>query len=78
MEKDLEKLYQDKIKRLEEDISGLRMSRRIMMTLLEQSQVTHRTEEDRLLHENRRLNRQVTSYARQLWQMKTHASLREK
>ncbi len=39
MEKDMEKMYQDKIKRLEEDISGLRMSRRIMMTLLEQTQI---------------------------------------
>ena len=39
MEKDLEKMYQDKIRRLEEDISGLRMSRRIMMTLLEQREL---------------------------------------
>ena len=45
MEKDMEKMYQDKIRRLEEDISGLRMSRRIMMTLLEQSQINGRAEQ---------------------------------
>ena len=77
MEKDLEKMYQGKIKRLEDDISGLRMSRRIMMTLLEQTQINHRAEQEKLLHENRRLNKRVAAYARQLWQMKTHASLRE-
>ena len=66
MEKDLEKMYQDKIRRLEEDISGLRMSRRIMMTLLEQTQINGRAEQERLLNENRRLNKQVSAYARQL------------
>ena len=65
MEKDLEKMYQDKIRRLEEDISGLRMSRRIMMTLLEQTQINGRAEQERLLNENRRLNKQVSAYARQ-------------
>ena len=71
MEKDLEKMYQDKIRRLEEDISGLRMSRRIMMTLLEQTQINGRAEQERLLNENRRLNKQVSAYARQLWHLKT-------
>lgn len=50
MEKDIERMYQDKITRLEEDISGLRMSRRIMMTLLEQTQLSNRAEQERLLH----------------------------
>jgi hypothetical protein len=77
MEKDLEKIYQDKIRRLEEDISGLRMSRRIMMTLLEQAQINQKAEQERLLGENRRLNRQVALYAKQLWQMKTRVSVRE-
>lgn len=77
MEKDIERMYQDKIKRLEEDISGLRMSRRIMMTLLEQTQLSNRAEQERLLHENQRLNRQVSTYAKQLWQMKTRVSVRE-
>ncbi|MBS1348503.1 MAG: hypothetical protein HP052_03420, partial [Firmicutes bacterium] len=61
MEKDMEKMYQDKIRRLEEDISGLRMSRRIMMTLLEQSQINGRAEQERLISENRRLNKQVSA-----------------
>ena len=77
MEKDLEKMYQDKIRRLEEDISGLRMSRRIMMTLLEQTQINGRAEQERLLNENRRLNKQVSAYARQLWHLKTSKNISE-
>jgi len=77
MEKDIERMYQEKIKRLEEDISGLRMSRRIMMTLLEQTQLSNKAEQERLLHENQRLNRQVSAYAKQLWQMKTRVAMRE-
>ncbi len=77
MEKNIEKMYQDKIKRLEEDLSGLRMSRRIMMTLLEQTQVNSRAEQERLINENKRLSKQVSTYARQLWQIKTHAAARE-
>ena len=77
MEKNIEKMYQGKIKRLEEDLSGLRMSRRIMMTLLEQTQVNSRAEQERLINENRRLSKQVSAYARQLWQIKTHTAARE-
>ncbi|NLF80388.1 MAG: hypothetical protein GX572_04255 [Clostridia bacterium] len=77
MEKDIERMYQEKIKRLEEDVSGLRMSRRIMMTLLEQTQLSNKAEQERLLHENQRLNRQVSTYAKQLWQMKTRVAMRE-
>ena len=77
MEKDLERMYQDKIRRLEEDISGLRMSRRIMMTLLEQTQINGRAEQERLLNENRRLNKQVSAYARQLWHLKTSTNISE-
>ena len=77
MEKDLETMYQDKIRRLEEDISGLRMSRRIMMTLLEQTQINGRAEQERLLNENRRLNKQVSAYARQLWHLKTSNNISE-
>lgn len=77
MEKDMERMYQDKIRRLEEDISGLRMSRRIMMTLLEQTQINGKAEQERLLNENRRLNKQVSAYARQLWQLKTSNDISE-
>lgn len=75
MDKDIEQIYQDKIKRLEEDLSGLRMSRRIMMTLLEQTQLSQRAEQERLLRENRKLNKQVSSYAKQVWQMQTESSI---
>lgn len=78
MEKDIELMYQDKIKRLEEDITGLRMSRRIMMTLLEQSQISSKSEQDRLQKENRRLSRQVSSYAKRLMAMHSEASSKEK
>lgn len=78
MEKDLEQMYQNKIRRLEEDICGLRMSRRIMMTLLEQTQQHSKAEQERLRSENRRLNKQVSAYARQLWQLKTNCELRGK
>ena len=75
MDKEIEQIYQDKIKRLEEDLSGLRMSRRIMMTILEQAQLSQRAEQERLLKENRRLSRQVSTYARQLWDMQTKLSM---
>lgn len=78
MEKDLEQMYQNKIRRLEEDICGLRMSRKIMMTLLEQTQQHSKAEQERLRSENRRLNKQVSAYARQLWQLKTNCELHGK
>jgi hypothetical protein len=75
MDKDIEQIYQDKIKRLEEDLSGLRMSRRIMMTLLEQTQLSQRAEQERLLKENRKLNKQVSAYAKQVWHIQTENSI---
>lgn len=75
MDKDTEQIYQGKIQRLEEDLSGLRMSRRIMMTLLEQTQLSQRAEQERLIKENRRLNKQVSAYAKQVWQMQTLNSI---
>lgn len=77
MEKDLEMLYQEKIKRLEEDIAGLRMSRRIMMTLLEQTQISCKSSEERLYKENKRLNKQVSAYAKELWQLRTGSVMQE-
>ena len=70
MDKDLEQMYQEKINRLEQDIDSLRMSRRIMMTLLEQNQTSQKARIEQLLSENRRLNRRASAYARQLWQMR--------
>ena len=71
MEKNLERIYQEKISRLEEDISGLRMSRRVMMSLLEQDRFWQKAETQRLVQENKRLNKRLASYAKRLWQSRT-------
>lgn len=65
-------LYEEKIRRLEDSISSLRMSRRILMSLLDQMQSGHRAELERLAKENSRLRRQLNQHTRQLWQ--SHAS----
>ena len=56
-----------RIRELESKVSDLRMSRRVLMSLLEQAQTSRQTELDRLYRENARLQRQVSAYARQLW-----------
>lgn len=56
-----------RIRELESKVSDLRMSRRVLMSLLEQAQTSRQTELDRLYRENTRLQRQVSAYARQLW-----------
>jgi len=61
-------LYEEKIRHLEESISSLRMSRRILMSLMEQMQHTHRAEQARLQKENRHLKRQLATAAR--WMLK--------
>ena len=71
MEKYLERIYQEKISRLEEDFSGLRMSRRVMMSLLEQDRFWQKAETQRLVQENKRLNKRLASYAKRLWQSRT-------
>lgn len=63
-------LYEEKIRRLEDSVSGLRMSRRILMSLLEQNQQSLRAEVEQYQRENARLRRQVNSYANQLWDLK--------
>lgn len=60
-------LYEEKIRRMESSIDSLRLSRRILMSLLEQADITHSRERERLLAENRRLRHQLASCARQLW-----------
>lgn len=73
MDQHMETVYQEKIRRMEEDIAGLRTSRRIMMAMLEQSQITGRAERDRLIEENRRLRQKNAFYLRKLWQKRTAA-----
>lgn len=60
-------LYEEKIRRLEDNISALRLSRRILMSLLEQVNSAQRAERESLLAENRRLRQRVNVYARRLW-----------
>jgi|GEM_PF-4013631 len=64
--------YEEKIRRLEDSVSGLRMSRRILMSLLEQNQQSLKAELEQSQRENNRLRRQVTAYAHQLWELKQH------
>lgn len=61
-------LYEEKIRRMESSIDSLRLSRRILMSLLEQVNAADQAERERLLAENRRLRQRAGSYARQLWQ----------
>ena len=61
-------LYEEKIRRMENSIDSLRLSRRILMSLLEQVNSSSQAERERLLAENRRLRRKLGVYARQLWQ----------
>lgn len=60
-------LYEEKIRRLEDSLSSLRMSRRILMNLLEQVQTAHQAENERLLRENQRLRRRINACIQQLW-----------
>lgn len=62
-------IYEEKIRQLEDSISSLRLSRRILMSLLEQVQSGYRVEMERLTKENRRLKRQLADHAQQLWQL---------
>lgn len=71
-------LYEEKIRRLEDSISTLRMSRRILMSLLEQMQAAHRFEAERLRKDNNRLKRQLHATARQMWQQNTERLTMEK
>lgn len=63
--------YEEKIRRLEDNVSSLRLSRRILMSLLEQVQSSERAEIARLTQENNRLRRRLGQSSRQLWQYNT-------
>lgn len=61
-------MYEEKIRRMENSIDSLRLSRRILMSLLEQVNSANQAERERLLAENRRLRQRAGAYARLLWQ----------
>ena len=61
-------IYEERIKKLQESVASLRMSRRVLMSLLEQVQTNKKEELEQLLKENMRLHKQVNSYANRLWE----------
>jgi hypothetical protein len=60
--------YEECIRQLQENITSLRMSRRILMTLLEQSQNEHKRENQRFMQEKKRLQKANSHYAQLLWE----------
>ncbi|MGI5892515.1 MAG: translation initiation factor 2 [Bacillota bacterium] len=60
--------YEERIRQLQENIASLRMSRRILMTLLEQSQNEYRKENQRFIQEKKRLQKSNSHYANLLWE----------
>jgi len=63
-----ELLYEERIRRLQEDITSLRMSRRILMSLLEQLQGERRQEKERLEKEKVRLQKANSHYVDTIWE----------
>ena len=68
------RLYEEKIRRLEDSVSALRLSRRILISLLEQVNAEEKRERERLLADNRRLRKTAQSYALRLWQLQSERS----
>ncbi len=60
--------YQDKIRELQENVASLRMSRRILMSLLESLQDEQRREKKKQQAERASLKQANTRYARLLWE----------
>lgn len=67
--------YEDKIRQLQDNILNLRISRRILMTLLEQVQTEKAREEERLRKEAQRLQKSNSRYAGNL--LKKNQRIRE-
>lgn len=60
--------YQEKIRRLQDNISSLRMSRRILMSLLEEVQLRNKEEIEHLYKEQTRLRKSGSNYAAIIWE----------
>ena len=60
--------YEEKIRRLQDYVASLRMSRRILMSLLEQVQEERNEEVGRLQRENLSLRKRSNAYATKLWE----------
>jgi acyl-homoserine lactone acylase PvdQ len=59
---------QEQIRKLQDNIFSLRMSRRVLMSLLEQVQASQQEEIDRLRKQNAQLTKQNQSFAGRLWE----------
>ncbi len=64
----LELEYEERIRSLQESVAGLRLSRRILMTLLESVQDEYRGESKKLVEANNRLRAANNRYATALWE----------
>lgn len=59
---------EEKIRELQANIASLRMSRRILMALLESVQDEYRMENKRLADDNQRLKRNNHTFVNRLWE----------
>lgn len=59
--------YEQRIRELEENVASLRMSRRILMTMLEQVKNEQKIENKRQEDEKKRLKKVNTHYAEAIW-----------
>ncbi len=66
------KRYREQIRNLEDSVYSLRMSRRILMSLLEQVQSNSDQELERLRKQNSILQKQNHNYAQRIWQQNRH------
>lgn len=62
------KRSREQIRQLQDNIYSLRMSRRVLMSLLEQVQTSQQEEISRLKRQNAQLQKQNQGYAGRLWQ----------
>ena len=61
-------LYEQRIRELQENVASLRMSRRILMTILEQVKNEQKAENKRLEDEKIRLKKVNNHYAEAIWE----------
>ena len=68
LELDERQRIQERIRQLQDNIFSLRMSRRVLMSLLEQVQTSQQEEIERLRKQNARLVKQNQGFAGRLWE----------
>ena len=68
LEREERQRNQERIRQLQDSIFSLRMSRRVLMSLLEQTQASQQEEIERLRKQNARLTKQNQDFAGRLWE----------